>query len=269
MRFFDEVFMKNKKLDNALEGLVSRQEYVVFQANDLAKAFGNLTTKQHRLLDFATSYITQESTFLDTYETTFTEVLKHFGLTASGSNYAYVAKSFKELYEKTNLMIQKEESLILARLFGNVSFDREKGTISFDFDKYILPYLVELKENFYAINLATLSILKSKHSLVLMKLWQANKFGNNPSTQIKGSLDEWQQWFLGEERKVMSAGIFKRDILTRAAEELESKLHIEIELLTRKNGRKVTGYEMTIREPRQSSPILQEDIPFDFGEEYK
>ena len=30
----------------------------------------------------------------------------------------------------------------------------------------------------------------------------------------------------------MSAGIFKRDILTRAAEELESKLKDEIELLT-------------------------------------
>ncbi|ARE09809.2 hypothetical protein UC317_0671 [Lactococcus lactis subsp. lactis] len=261
--------MNNKKLDSAFESLVSRQEYVVFQANDLAKAFGNLTTKQHRLLDFATSYVTKNSTFLDTYETTFSEVLKHFGLTASGSNYAYIAKSFKELYEKTNLMIQKNDSLVLARLFGNVSFDRDKGTISFDFDKYVLPYLVELKENFYAINLATLSLLKSKHSLVLMKLWQANKFGNKQSTHIKGSLEEWQQWFLGEESKAMSAGIFKRDILTRAAEELESKLHIEIELITQKNGRKVTGYEMTIREPHHFSPMIQEDIPFDLGEDYK
>lgn len=261
--------MNNKKLDNALESLVSRQEYVVFQANDLAKAFGNLTTKQHRLLDFATSYVTKNSTFLDTYETTFSEVLKHFGLTASGSNYAYIAKSFKELYEKTNLMIQKKDSLVLARLFGNVTFDREKGTISFDFDKYVLPYLVELKENFYAINLATLSLLKSKHSLVLMKLWQANKFGNKRSTQIKGNLEEWQQWFLGEDYKAMSAGVFKRDILTRAAEELETKLHVEIELLTRKDGRKVTGYEMTIREPQHFSPMVQEDIPFDLGEEYQ
>ena len=47
--------MNYKKLYIAFESLVTRKEYVVFQANDLAKAFGNLTTKQHRLLDFATS----------------------------------------------------------------------------------------------------------------------------------------------------------------------------------------------------------------------
>ena len=58
-------------------------------------------------------------------------------------------------------------------------------------------------------------------------------------------------------------------MLTRAAEELESKLHVEIELLTRKNGRKVTRYEMTIREPHHFSPMIQEDIPFDLGEDYK
>uniref|UniRef100_UPI00359C7BF6 replication initiation protein n=1 Tax=Lactococcus garvieae TaxID=1363 RepID=UPI00359C7BF6 len=258
--------MNNKKLDNAFEALISRQEYIVFQANDLAKAFGNLTTKQHKLFDFTTSFITKESTFMDTYETTFTDVLKHFGLSQSGTNYAYIAKSFKELYEKTNLIIQKGDSLILAKLFGNIDLDRKKGTITFDFDKYVLPYLVELKENFYAIELATLSMLKSKYSIILMKLWQANKFGNNPATQIKGSLEEWQEWFVGNEKK-MDAGRFKAYIITRAAEELEKKLHVEIELLTRKNGRKVTGYEMTIREPQHYSPMLKEDIPFDFGEE--
>ena len=67
----------------------------------------------------------------------------------------------------------------------------------------------------------------------------------------------------------MSAEILKRDILPRPAEELESKLHVEIELLTRKNGRKVTGYDMTIREPHHFSPMIQEDIPFDLWEDYK
>ena len=37
--------MNTKKLDSAFESLVYRQEYVVFQANDLAKAFGYLITK--------------------------------------------------------------------------------------------------------------------------------------------------------------------------------------------------------------------------------
>ena len=34
--------MKKGKSENAFEGLMSRQDYLVVQANDLAKAFGNL-----------------------------------------------------------------------------------------------------------------------------------------------------------------------------------------------------------------------------------
>ncbi|MGV8956167.1 replication initiation protein [Lactococcus lactis] len=260
--------MNNKKLSNALDSLAKRQEYTVFQANDLAKAFGNLTTKQHRLFDFATSYITKDSKYTDEYTTTFPELLKHFGLSSTGSNYAYMAKSFDELRDKTQLLIQKDSQIIRTGTFDYIIYDRADGTIKFNFSKFVLPYLLELKKDFYAINLTTLSVLKSKYSLVLVKLWQANKFGHNSSTQIKGSLDEWQQWFLGDERK-LTAGRFKETILTRASEELETKLHVEIELLTRKDGRKVTGYEMTIREPQHFSPIVQEDIPFDFGEEYQ
>ena len=74
---------------------------------------------------------------------------------------------------------------------------------------------------------------------------------------------------MGETCKSMIGRVVKRDMLTRAAEELESKVYVEIELLSRKNGRKVTGYEMTIREPHHFSPMMQEDIHFDLGEDYK
>ena len=138
----------------------------MFQSNDLAKAFGNLTTKQHQLLDFATSYVTKNSTVFDTYETTFSYVLKHLGLTASGSHYANIANSFKALYEKTNLMIKKNDSLVLDRIFGNVRIDLNKDTISFYFDKYVWPDLVVFIENFYSINFSILYLLKINHFLV-------------------------------------------------------------------------------------------------------
>ena len=65
----------------------------------------------------------------------------------------------------------------------------------------------------------------------------------------------------------MRAGIFKRDILTRAAEELESKLHVELELLTRKNARIVTGYEITIRERHHFISMIHKSLRFKFGED--
>ena len=52
--------MKKGKSENAFEGLMSRQDYLVVQANDLAKAFGNLKAFEHKLLDYCFSYVTKE-----------------------------------------------------------------------------------------------------------------------------------------------------------------------------------------------------------------
>ena len=32
--------------------------------------------------------------------------------------------------------------------------------------------------------------------LILMKLWEAHRFGDSRVTLINGTLDEWQEWFL-------------------------------------------------------------------------
>ena len=65
--------MKKGKAENAFEGLLSRQDYLVVQANDLAKAFGNLKAFEHRLLDYCFSYVTKESNVTNTFVTLWIE----------------------------------------------------------------------------------------------------------------------------------------------------------------------------------------------------
>ena len=48
----------NKKVNVALAGLLDRQDYLVTQANDLARSLGNLSTFQHKVLDYCFSYVT-------------------------------------------------------------------------------------------------------------------------------------------------------------------------------------------------------------------
>ena len=83
-----------------------------------------------------------------------------------------------------------------------------------------------------------------------MKLWEAKRFGKQQVTTIQGSLEDWQDWFLGEDKR-WSAGLFKRNALLVASEELESKLNVAITLTTIKKGRKIVGYEMQITDNRQ------------------
>ena len=124
--------------------------------------------------------------------------------------------------------------------------------VEFKFSEDVAPLVFELKKNYYSFQLAELARIKSKYALILMKLWEAKRFGKQQVTTIQGSLDDWQDWFLGEEKR-WAAGLFKRNALLVGCNELEEKLNVSITLTTIKRGRKIVGYEMQIVDNRKQT----------------
>lgn len=94
--------VENRKMDKAVDELLSRQEYLVTQANDLAKSFGNLTVFEHKVLDFCFSFVQRDDVPTKEYSVKAKDILKHLGLNLSGFNYKRVAKAFKGLNEKNS-----------------------------------------------------------------------------------------------------------------------------------------------------------------------
>ncbi len=254
--------VKKGKAENAFDNLLSRQDYLVVQANDLAKAFGNLKAFEHKLLDYCFSYVTKESNVTDTFVVSTKEVLKHFGLNTSGYNYERVARGFKALNENTALYFaitkNGKKGIRMGQLFSMIEFI-ESGEVSFRFSEFAAPYVFALRSQFYSFKLAELAQIKSKYAIVLMKLWEANRFKNRRVTTIQGDLDEWQDWLLGTEKR-MTPAVFARDCLKVGAEELEKKIGVDIYLNVVKNGRKVVGYEMQITDNRQptTAEVIQQ-----------
>lgn len=246
--------VSNRKANKVYEELASRQNYLVVQANDLAKAFGNLKAFEHKVLDFCFSSVTKDSKPTDTFQVHSLHIIKHFGLTRNGQNYKRIAEAFAKLNENTALYIPEtlpdgRKSIIMTQLFSRIRFI-EDGMVEFKFSEDVAPLVFELKKNYYSFQLAELARIKSKYALILMKLWEAKRFGEQKVTTIQGSLDDWQDWFLGEEKR-WTAGLFKRNALHVGANELEEKLKVSISLKTMKRGRKVIGYEMEIVDNRQ------------------
>ena len=255
--------MKKGKAENAFDNLLSRQDYLVVQANDLAKAFGNLKAFEHKLLDYCFSYVTKESNVTDTFVVSTKEVLRHFGLNASGYNYERVARGFKALNENTALYFAIEKNgkkgIRMGQLFSMIEFI-ENGEVSFRFSEFAAPYVFALRSQYYSFKLAELAQIKSKYATILMKIWEANRFKKQRVTTIQGDLDEWQDWFLGTEKR-MAPAIFVRNCLKVGAEEIEKKLEgVDIYLNVVKNGRKVVGYEMQITDNRQptTAEVIQQ-----------
>lgn len=76
--------IQNKKMDKTISNLLSRQNYLVTQANDLARSFGNLTTFEHKVLDYCFSFVKAEDTSKHTYTVHMLDIIRHLGLNSSG-----------------------------------------------------------------------------------------------------------------------------------------------------------------------------------------
>ncbi|WP_290079621.1 replication initiation protein [Lactobacillus taiwanensis] len=256
--------ISNKKMDVALDNLLSRQDYLVTQANELAKSLGNLRTFEHKVLDYCFSYVTREDQNDKVYELTINEIVNHLGLTISGQNYKRVVVAFKKLNENTATYIRiledDVEGILMSSLFDYIKIMKD-GRIKFRFSSQVAPYIFHLKEKFYAFRLSELSRVRSKYTLALLKLWNANSFGkwrdyNDPESMppdavIQGSLEDWQSWFLGYDEngkaKRWPAGRFKQmalDIALKEAGLLYPNMIFTITTL--KQGRCVVGYKIDI-----------------------
>lgn len=246
-----------KSSKSNLDGLLSRHDYLVVQSNDLAKAFGNLKAFEHKLLDYCVSFVSQDSVAKQVFETTATDVLRYFDLVDSGQNYQRIVKSFKTLNENTALYFRRvredgKKSIVMGHLFDSVEV-RDDGRIKFRFSELASPYLFELKQNYYSFKLLELSRIKSKYSLIMLKLIEARRFGQSDLISITGTLQEWKEWFLGSDKaKTWTTGRFTDRVLVLALKEIEEKMpDISTTLVTVKKGRKITGYEVHVSDKRR------------------
>lgn len=238
----------NKKAEVALHELLGRQDYLVVQGNDLAKAFGGLKSFEQRVLDYCFSFVTADSKPSDVYEVSALEIIKHFGLNTSGDSYKRIAEAFKKLNENTALYLpiieDGEKGILMTQLFSSIKF-LESGRVKFKFSEDAAPLVFDLKSHFYSFKLSELSRINGKYALILLKLWESNRRGKEKHTTITGSLEEWESWFLGKEKRI-PAGQFFQKVITRSINELDEKLSTDFFVTTLKRGRKVVGYEITI-----------------------
>lgn len=256
--------LENKKADKALNNLLSRQEYLVTQANDLARSFGNLTVFEHKVLDYCFSFVQSSDAPNKVYKVNSKDILRHLGLNLSGFNYGRVIKAFKSLNEKTAIymlttMSDGSQGILMTSLFNHIAIGKS-GLTEFRFSEDVVPFVFQLKEHFYSFKLSELSRVKSKYTLSLLKLWNANSIGRLRDATIKGDLIEWESWLLGSDdsgkTRTMSAGVFKRDVLNRALKELGNLYPKTIfSLTTIKDGVKVIGYELDIRPVNTVVPL--------------
>lgn len=251
------------KMERAFDELLRREDYLVTQANELARSFGNLSALEHKVLDYAFSFVQRNDEPDKVYQANIIDIIRHLGLTRSGRNYTIISKAFRSLDYKTSLTISQTEadgkrSILITHLFDHVKIV-EDGRIEFRFSRDVEPYVFQLKKRFYSFRLSELALVRSKYTLIMLKLWNANANGWRnydepgslpPNAKITGSLDEWESWFLNTDNDGVTthwtAGRFRQKVLDVALKELATLYpRVSIDLEVQSYKRKTTGYTVT------------------------
>lgn len=260
-------------MDLQLKELEKRDNYLIFQANNLARAFGNLTSFEHKVLDFAFSFVQKDDDKRKMYHSNIIDLIHYLGLNASGDSYKRVLNSFKALNTRTPLYIptvdeEGNRGVIMTTLFDHVGA-YENGKVEFRYSEDVQPYVFHLRKNFYAFSLKELARAKSKYTIIMLKLWNSNVSGWHdyenpndlpPNVTINGTVKEWEDWFLGKDENgetlKWSPGTFKHNVLLRVQKEIESLYpKMQMEIITQKRGRKTVGYQVNIFQFHTNAPV--------------
>ena len=252
--------MTDRKIDMAMDALKSRSNYFVYQANDLARAIGNLTGRQQKLLDFCFSFVEKEDKAGKVYQTNLADISKYFGLRKAGRTYTQLADSLRGLNLNTAVYLRTlhndgSQGILMTSLFDFIEIVYI-GHVNFRFSSRVAPLVFQLSQRFYSFRLSELSAGKGKYGLTLLRLCNANKLGKwrpkenpqaLPKAVIKGSLEDWESWFLGSDNKGnvrhWPAGRFRQQVLEVAKKDLEKaypSVLFDYDII--KNGRNVEGY---------------------------
>lgn len=244
------------KAKKAMYSLLSRQDYLVTQGNDLAKSFGNLSAFEHKVLDYCFSFVKKDDKPEQEYTVNALDIIHHLGLNTSGENYKRIGLALKSLNEKTAMYApittkKGKKGIMMFQLFGHISY-MEDGQTTFSFSREASPYVFDLVSTlkFYSFKLSELSRVKSKYGLILLKLWESKRMGNNNETTISGSIDEWKDWFMGDNKKLKrkwTAGRFKQQCVMSAIKSLDKVYpNSDFDLTTIYDHKKTIGFELNI-----------------------
>lgn len=246
--------MTKDNIKNTLEVLNPKKAHVISNANELATAFGNLNKLENDLLDYCVSLIKPSSNGDDDFKIKITEVEKALGRTRSGNDYKLMIKAFDALRTQTNVYVKTDDGILATAVFDNTMEFKETGYVTFRFARGITPFLFNLKNNFYWYEFRRLANIKSKYARMLWRLFERNRHGENQTATIKGNKKQWQDWFLGVDRKKdWTTGRFKQKVLDVAIAELKEKLNVSADLVIEKNGRTTVGYTITITDKEPHS----------------
>lgn len=229
----------NSLMDN--NNIKEKRNALVVKSNELIRNVRyTLSEQEQKLIIYLVSQIEKDDVDFKTIDINIREYCKVTGIKGTGGSVInHIKGSIKELSDKSWWINADRE--ILFRWIDTVSITGE--TISIKLSESLIPYVLDLKENFTKYQAIEALVLRGKYTIRLFEVlksyqWQGKlTIGLNDLRDIINCIDKYKDF-----------KEFNRNVLKYGINEINSYTDLDITYKTLRRGKKVDKIEFTIKE---------------------
>lgn len=198
-----------------------RKNYIVSKANKLITSKYELSLQEQRIILSLVSLVdSKDQRQFYEYEMT----VKEFSelLNVENTNHTYLSKVTKRLMEKV-VEIEDDKKIIQVHWLSSCIYYKGEGKVKLELHRELMPYLLQLKEQFTTYYLSNILQMKSKHSIRLYEILKSEQFKGN----FKIEIDKLRKMMNCENYTRYSN--FNQRVLKDAVDEIKNKTDIFVE----------------------------------------
>lgn len=220
----------------------NKQYYSIVKKSNaiIQKARYSFSLQQQKIL----CYLITNLSDTDTHETEKKFDIKTFYdfMEINSKNYDQVRENLKALRDKSWFIMDKDGTETSVSFLTKIRTNKRNGTATVYFDKDILPYLQNLREQYTTYKLYYIMTMKSQYSIRLYELFKS-VLGK---TNWYFSIEELRKIFMCTSKSYDRINNFKSRVIEPAIQEINEKTDILVDYEYDTEGRKVVGLDCTI-----------------------
>ena len=238
----------------------------VIKSNDLIqKSRFSLSLQQQKIILCLISQITPYDEEFKLYEFNVVDFCQACGIDcANGKNYRDLKAAIKGIADKSLWITIDGDEETLLRWIEKPYINRNNGIIKLRLDRDMMPFLLQLKQNFTQYELIWTLHFKSKYTIRLYELVKSIHYHELETYQKRYTIEELKAILDGE--RYQEYRDFKRRVLAISVREINQYSDKTVSFEEIKRGRKVVAVEFTISSKDSLAALkIKSDIEKEFG----
>lgn len=229
--------------------LKKMENNLITQSNKMvqnARFSDDITMRELKILYTVVSMIEPNDSEFKLYKFRVRELFDLFGLKKNTPVTVIKETAEKLLTRYVSVSSEDSNNFLGYSLISVCKYIENAGTLEIKINSDVKPFLLQLKRDFTSYKLLNILTLKSEYSIILYQYFKSYLHSGG---SITVDVEEFKSMLFGKDNtKYSKYSLFKRDLLVRVLNEINSKTDLQIDFEEIKEGRSVKSLKFTITE---------------------